>query len=114
MARADGARSAEIRKTDSGGYCMRKFWKIAGIALLVVILGTGITAGIVLAQAPKTGTTSPFDFAAKLREAIAGALGITVEKYDATIQEAQQKVLDEAVKEGWLTQAQADKMAERL
>jgi hypothetical protein len=93
---------------------MRRFWKIAGVALLVAILGVGTTVGIVLAQGSKDGTTSAWDFRAKLREAIAEALGITVEKYDTTIQEAQQKVLDEAVKEGLLTQEQADRMAERM
>jgi hypothetical protein len=93
---------------------MRKFWKIAGIALLVAVLGTATTAGIALAQGSKDGTTSAWDFRSKLREAVAGALGITVEKYDATVQEARQKVLDEAVKDGWLTQEQADQMANRL
>jgi len=93
---------------------MRRFWKTAGVALLVAILGTVTTAAIVLAQGSKDGTTSAWDFRTRLREAIAGALGITVEKYEATVQEAQQKVLDEAVTEGWLTQEQADKMAERL
>jgi hypothetical protein len=93
---------------------MRRFYKIAGIVLLVAILGTATTAAIVLAHGAKDGTTSPWDLRAKLREAIAGALGISVEKYDAAVQAAQTKVLDEAVKEGWLTQEQADQIGKRM
>jgi polyhydroxyalkanoate synthesis regulator phasin len=93
---------------------MKKVWKIAGIATLVAILGVATVGAVAFAQVAKEGVTSPFDFASKYREAIAGILGISVEKYDAAVEEAQKQVLDEAVTEGWLTQDQADQMQERM
>jgi hypothetical protein len=93
---------------------VQKFWKIAGIVVLVALLGTAAVAAVAVAQETQEGATWPFDFGQRLREAIAGALGITVEKYDAAVETAQKQVLDEAVAEGWLTQEQADEMGQRM
>jgi polyhydroxyalkanoate synthesis regulator phasin len=85
---------------------MKKGWKIAGIAALVAILGVAAVGAVAYAQADSNGY--PFDFAGRFKEALAGILGISVEKYDAAVEQAQKQVLDEAVSEGWLTQDQAD------
>ncbi len=44
---------------------------------------------------------------------MAGILGISVEKYDAALDQAREQVLDKAVEEGNLTQEQADRIRER-
>jgi hypothetical protein len=85
---------------------MRKLWKIVGIATLVAILGVATIGVVAYAQNDDNGY--PFDFAAKFKEALAGILGISVEKYDSAVEQAQKQVLDQAVAEGWLTQEQAD------
>jgi polyhydroxyalkanoate synthesis regulator phasin len=85
---------------------MRKLWKIVGIATLVAVLGVATVGVVAYAQNDDNGY--PFDFAAKFKEALAGILGISVEKYDSAVDQAQKQVLDEAVSEGWLTQEQAD------
>lgn len=91
---------------------MRKLWLVAGLGALVVILGAGALGAIALAQDGDDG--SGFDFRQKLHEAIAAALGIDVDKYDAAVDTARQQVLDEAVSEGVLTEEQAERMSERL
>jgi hypothetical protein len=90
---------------------MQRFWKIAGIATLVAILGVAAIGTVVFAQ--EDGDGFPFDFGAKFREAIAEALGITVEEYDTAVEEARNKVADEAAAEGWLTEEQAARIKER-
>jgi hypothetical protein len=87
---------------------MKKGWKIAGIAVLVAILGLAGVSAIALAQGADTGASTPFDFATKFREALASALGISVDDYSAAVDKAEQQVVDQAVTEGWLTQQQAD------
>lgn len=94
---------------------MSRFWKIAAIVAVVAIVGTAVAVGVAFAQnAPSGSTTGPFDFGQRLREAIASALGITVDKYDAAVTTAEKQVLDQAVAEGWLTQSQADQAQQRL
>jgi polyhydroxyalkanoate synthesis regulator phasin len=66
-----------------------------------------------VAFAQEDGEGFPFDFGARVREAVAEALGITVDEYDAVVEEARNKVADEAVAEGWLTEEQATRMKER-
>jgi len=93
---------------------MRKTLVIVGIAALVAVLGVATLGVVAFAQASEEGSAFPFDFQAKFHEAVAGILGISVEKYDSAVEEAQQQVLDEALAEGWLTQDQADRMQERF
>ena len=87
---------------------MKQVWKIVGIAMLVAILGGAGVGAVALAQDTASATDGSFNFADKFREAIAGALGITVDKYDEAIKTAQAKVVDDAVSEGWLTKDQAE------
>lgn len=91
---------------------MTKIWKIAGIATLVAILGVAALGAVVYAQADDDGY--PFDFAGKFKEAIAGALGVTVDEYDAAVEKAQSQVVDEALAEGWLTEEQAELLNWRM
>jgi hypothetical protein len=93
---------------------MTKFWKIAGIATLVGILALAAIGAVALAQDSGNGTDAPFNFAERLHQAIADALGISVETYDSAVDTAQKQVLGEAVSEGVLTQDQADEIQERM
>ncbi len=94
---------------------MRNALKIVGIATLVAILGVVAVGAIAYAQddGDGDGSTWPFNFRERFNQAVADVLGITVEEYDAALETAQGKVLDEAVTEGWLTEDQADRMRER-
>jgi len=91
-----------------------KFWKIAGVMALVAVLVVGAVA-VVSAQTPtptpSTGNKA-LDLWERMHEAIAKALGITVEQYDSAVTTARDDVLKQAVDEGLLTQEQADRMAE--
>jgi hypothetical protein len=91
---------------------MKKVWKIVGIATLVAILGVAAVGAVVYAQ--DDGSGGPFDFNGKFREAIAGILGISVEEYDAAVEQAQDQVVDEALAEGWLTEEQAELLQQRM
>lgn len=92
---------------------MKRTWKIVGIAALVAILGVAAVGAVAFAQSDETSTT-PFDFATKFKEALAGILGITVEEYDSAVDKAQDQVVDEAVAEGWLTEEQAELLRWRM
>jgi hypothetical protein len=93
---------------------MRKHWKIVGIVALVAILGVATIGAVALAQDSGNDTNAPFNLAQRLHEAIANALGITIDEYDSAVSTAQKQVLGEAVSEGVLTQDQADQMQQRL
>jgi hypothetical protein len=90
---------------------MRRFWKIAGIAALVAIVGVAAVGAVAFAQ---DDDGSPFDFGQRFREAISGILGVTVEEYDAAVEQAQEQVVDEARSEGWLTEDQAEMLKWRM
>jgi polyhydroxyalkanoate synthesis regulator phasin len=91
---------------------MTKTWKIVGIVALVAILGAAAAGAVVYAQ--DDGSGGPFDFHGKFREAIAEILGITVDEYDAAVEQAQDQVVDEALAEGWLTEEQAELLQWRM
>lgn len=91
---------------------MKRFWKFAGIATLIAILG--VAAVGVVAYAQDDGSGGPFDFGGRFREAVAGILGITVDEYNAAVEQARDQVVDEALGEGWLTEDQAERMRERM
>jgi len=61
---------------------------------------------------PQTGNKIT-DLWERMHQAVAKALGITVEQYDSAVSTAQSDVLKQAVEEGLLTQEQADQLAER-
>jgi polyhydroxyalkanoate synthesis regulator phasin len=91
---------------------MQKVWKIVGIATLVAILGVAAVGAVVYAQ--NDGSGGPFDFNGRFREAIAEILGITVNEYDAAVEQAQGQVVDDALAEGWLTEEQAELLRWRM
>lgn len=91
---------------------MKKMWKMVGVATLVAILGVAALGAVAYAQVDDDGY--PFDFAGKFKEALAGALGVTVDEYDAAVEKAQGQVVDEALAEGWLTEDQAERLRERM
>jgi hypothetical protein len=92
---------------------MSKLWRIAGIATLVVVLAAGAVGVVALAQ-EGSDDSDGFNLKDRLQAAIADILGITVERYQSAIEEAEDNVLAEAVDGGWLTQDQADRLAEQL
>jgi hypothetical protein len=77
---------------------MKRFWKFAGIATLVAILGVAAVGAVAYAQ--DDGSGGPFDFGGRFREAVANILGVTVDEYDAAVEQAQDQVVDEALEEG--------------
>jgi polyhydroxyalkanoate synthesis regulator phasin len=91
---------------------MKKVWKAVGIATLVAILGVVAVGAVAYAQ--DDGSGGPFDFGGRFREAIAEILGISVDEYNAAVEQAQEQVIDEALAEGWLTEEQAERMQERF
>ena len=91
---------------------MKGFWKVAGIATLVAILGVTAVGAVAYAE-DGDGSGWPFDFRERTQEAIAGILGINVATYEAAVNQAREQVIGEAVSEGWLTDDQADRMRER-
>jgi hypothetical protein len=91
---------------------MKKVWKVLGIATLVAILGAVGLSAVAYAQEDDAGT--PFDFLGSFKEALADILGISVDEYDAAVEQAQGQVVDEALAEGWLTEEQAELMAWRM
>lgn len=93
---------------------MSKSRKIAAIVAMVAILGMATVAVVAYAQDATTGSGPVWDLGQKVKEAVAAALGISVDKYDETVTTAQKQVLDEAVAAGQLTQTQADEMLRRL
>ncbi len=92
---------------------MRRFWKVAGIAIVVAVLAVGAVGGMALAQGG-SDESSGWNLRDRLHAAIASILGISVEEYEAAIENAEDQVLEEAVADQWLTQEQADRLSERL
>jgi hypothetical protein len=90
---------------------MKQFWKLAGVATLVAILGVAALGAVAYAQDDEG---APFDFHGRFREALASALGVTVDEYDAAVDQAQEQVVGEAVAEGWLTDEQAELLRWRM
>ena len=90
---------------------MKRFWRMAEVATLVAILGVTALGGVTFAQDDEG---SPFDFRGKFREAVASALGVSVEEYDAAVDQAQEQVVEDAVTEGWLTEEQAELLQWRM
>jgi uncharacterized membrane protein len=139
---------------------MSKFLKIASIATLVAVVGAVIVAAVALAQGPpeppfpfggKWGDHRPFGpgplgpgpeegkaYGEQMHQALADALGMTVDELkaamadgqtpcdiieakglDATevwqaVESARQDMLQQAVDDGLLTQQQADRISERM
>ena len=93
---------------------MKRVWKIVAIVTMVAVLGVATVAAVAYAQDATTGSSAVWDFGQKVKEAIAEALGISVEKYEETVTAAQTQVLEEAVSAGVLTEEEADRMQQHL
>ena len=90
----------------------RRIGVFAGIVALVGVIGV---ASVAAAQGADDGAKWPFfGIGEKMHAAIANALGIGVDEYDAAIDTAQAQVIEEAVADGTLTQEQADQLLERM
>jgi hypothetical protein len=86
------------------------------VVAVVGVLVVASLAAVVLAQDSQTQTPGQGLFAdlrQQKHEAVAKALGVSVEQYDAAVTQARDEVLDKAVQEGTITQQQADQMRER-
>ena len=92
---------------------MKQFWKIVGILALIGILGMAAVGAVAYAQ-DDDESSGAFGWATRFKEALAGALGISVDEYDAAVETAQDQVVDEAVAEGWLTEEQAELLRWRM
>jgi hypothetical protein len=93
---------------------MKRFWRIAAVVAVVVVLGTAAVAAVAVAQEGTAGVKDRLvDLGQQFKEAVAGILGISVEEYDTALTQARDQVLDKAVEEGNLTQSQADRIRER-
>ena len=90
---------------------MKKLWIAVGVAALVAALGVAAVGTVALAEDDDDG---PFNFRARFKEVLADLLDVSVEEYDAAVEQAQEQVVDEAEAEGWLTEDQAGRMRERM
>ena len=91
---------------------MKRFWKIAGMAALVTLVGAVILTGVAFAQDPTPTKAIGWlgSRLAGLRDAIATKLGVEPADLDVAVQEASQEMIEQAVAEGRMTQEQADRM----
>jgi hypothetical protein len=85
-------------------------WILAGL-LVIAFLMLGVGSSIILAQSP---TPTPSKTWTELYwQSLAQKLGTTVEKLQQATTDARKDALAQAVKQGLLTQAQADRMSQR-
>ena len=87
-------------------------WIVAGV-LVFVLLVAGIGGAVVFAQSPTPTPTGAKTWADLYWQTLAQKLGTTVEKLQQAMTDARKDALNQAVKEGMLTQAQADAMLQR-
>ncbi len=89
---------------------MSRFLKVAGVTALVAVMALA-TVAVVSADGPQGGRFGQVgNLWERMHEAIANALGVTVEEYDTAVDTARGQVLQQAVDEGLLTEEQAEQM----
>lgn len=91
-----------------------KLLKILVVSTLVMVAGTFCLPSTIFAESNNNQKEGSWNFFTELKDTVAELLGITVEKYNEVIEKAKEKVLDKAVKDGWLTQNQADVLRWRM
>jgi hypothetical protein len=89
---------------------------VVASVLVIMLLGAGVGGTVALAQGPTP--TPPAQSGAKTWldlywQALAQKLGTTVEKLQQMTTEARKDAINQAVKEGLLTRAQADRLLQR-
>lgn len=89
---------------------LRKTKFIIAGALVLVLLVAGIGGAVALAQGPAPAGTSWNNL---YLQSLAQKLGTTVEKLQQAMSDARKDAADQAVKQGLMTQAQADRMLGR-
>lgn len=98
---------------------LQKKWLVAIVLTLVLILAIGIVGGVVYAETNNSttnSTTTPADPQDALMAKVATILGIDQQKLENAFTQAQEEIQDEAmtarlnslVKDGTITQEQAD------
>ena len=87
-----------------------------GSALVLALLLAGVGATLVLAQGPTPtpGTTPRANMGQLFLQALANKLGISVPTLQQDFADARKDAINQAVKQGLITQAQADRMLQRL
>jgi hypothetical protein len=93
----------------------KKWTRILAITLTGALLASAIGAGVVFAADPAPPTTPPqgTNYGELFLQKLTARLGISVDKYNEAVKGARQDVLDQQVKDGRLTQDQANQMKER-
>ncbi len=91
---------------------------VAGVALVITASAAGLPAGLVAAASPSPKTSQPRDaaraqYCQTFVNNFASALGKKPADVQAAAQKALGQTLDQAVKDGKLTQAQADQMKQK-
>jgi len=84
---------------------------IVASVLVLVLLVSGIGGAVALAQGPTPPAKNWGDL---YRSALAQKLGTTVEKLQQAMTDARKEAVDQAVKQGLLTQAQGDQLQRRV
>jgi hypothetical protein len=97
---------------------MKRVWKILGIGALV--LAIGVTAlGVAYAQEPTTPQSKGFlgwgcghlgEYGEQFLDLLASKLGIQRNNLDTAIDEARKEVIEQAVKDGKITEEQVERM----
>lgn len=87
-------------------------WMLAGL-LVITLLVAGVGSSVALAQGPKPPMTGGKGWMQLYWDALAKQLGVTVDKLQQAMTDARKDALAQAVKQGLLTQAQADRLSQR-
>ena len=88
---------------------------VVAVALVMVLVLAGIAGtAVVLAQGPTPTPPNRANLAQLFWQALAGKLGISVPTLQQDITDARKDAINQAVKQGLITQAQADKMLQHL
>ena len=93
---------------------MRIKFVIAGVLVAVLVLAGVAGTAVVLAQGPTPTPPTRANFAQLFWQALANKLGISVTTLQQDFTDARKDAINQAVKQGLITQAQADQMLKRL
>ena len=87
-------------------------WRI-GIIALAVVVAVGAVAGVALANSSPSQGSAANGFYQDFVSKLAANLGLSQSQVTSALNATKQQMLDEAVQQGKITQAQADKLASR-